>query len=887
MKKQLIIKRSTILPLGMAFITMVMFCAIANAQIVYTDVTPDTMINSGGGVYKLDLNNDSVVDFRITFTTSSGCGGNNIDIRITPLDSNAVGNTSTYPGALSSNAAIDSSSFVWRNNSNQILAKLEWFWSGGGRGTRPSCRRRILGNWNGLSNRYIPLQLNLNSQKYYGWVRLNVASNAASFTVKDYAYNTKPKHLILAGDTSCTTPKDSLTASGSLTMCSGDRVQFNTKTHFSYQYQWFKDGNAISGAISSSYAAFSAGAYYVNVSNSCGNVNSSIDTVSILAVDTSVTVSGDTLTANAGGATYQWIDCATMQIIAGETSQTFLPSQSGNYAVIVTENSYSCSDTSSCYTVCIAPTVTITSNGPLSICSGDGVQFEARTNFSYNSYQWFKDGNAIYGANSSAYSAYKAVSEGSYYVKVSNSCGNVNSEVKSVSVFTVNTSITVSGDTLTANASSAKYQWIDCSTMQIIPGATAQSYLPSQNGSFAVIVTENACSDTSLCYTVCFQPKVSVASSGPLTICSGDGAQFNATTNFSYNSYQWFKDGQAISGADSSSYKAYSAGAYYVNVSNTCGNVNSKVDTVSIIAVDTSVTVIGNTFTANAAGAKYQWIDCSTRQIIPGATSQSFSPTQNGSYAVIVSENSCSNTSSCYTSCLAPTVSVSTSGPFNICSGDWVQFNTTTDFSYQYQWFKDGNAISGADSSSYKAFSAGAYYVNVSNSCGNVNSDVDTVSVFAVDSSVTVTGDKLTANAVSATYQWIDCSTMQIIPGATAQTFSPSQNGSFAVIVTENSCNDTSSCYSIISTGINENNFASSIALYPNPSANHLTIDLGSTKQKVEITITEISGKVMYSTLASEMQKLELSTQDFKAGIYVVQIQAGDFIGTKKLVVEK
>jgi ureidoglycolate hydrolase len=806
MKKQLLKKLSICLPLGVAFVIMVMFSAGVNAQIIYTDIIPDTTINKNGGVYNLDLNNDKITDFRITFNTATAtygkCGSaNKINILITPLDSNAVGNTSTYPSALNLNSVIDSSSFVWRKNSNQILANVDWSCVGSGRYpfVRYNLRSTITGNWNGKNDKYLPLQLNLKSQKYYGWVRLDVASVAASFTVKDYAYDSTSNQSVIAG---CSTPTVSLFASGPVLVCSGDSVKFISTTNFPSKYQWFKDENPIPSANSSSYSAFSAGAYYVNVSNSCGLANSTIDTVSVFAVDTSVTVRGDTLTANAAGATYQWINCSTMQQVIGANAQTFLPPQYGIFAVIVTENG--CSRTSSCYISCSPPTISLTSSGPLSICSGDSVKFNVTDDFSY-SYEWFKDGNPISGANSSSYSTSSA---GKYYVNVRKGCSIASSKVETLSVFAVDTSVKVSGDTLIANAARAAYQWIDCSTMQIISGATSQTFLPSKPGSFAVIVTENGCSRASSCYISCFPLTVTLTSSGPLSICSGESVQFNAITNFPSN-YQWFKDGNAISGAISSSYTAFSKGAYYVNVSKACGKVNSTVNTVSVFTVDTSVTLKGNGFTANAANATYQWINCATKQRIPGATAQTFLPTQNGSFAVIVTDNGCSNTSSCYTKCIS------------------------------------------------------------------------------VDASVTVSGKILTANAASATYQWIDCSTMKIIPGANAQTFSPTQNGSFAVIVTQNSCSDTSTCNAIIITGIRDNIFASSIVLYPNPASNQLTIDLGSTKQKAEVTITDITGKVMYSIIASETQKINVSTQDFNAGIYLVQIQASDFTITKKLVVEK
>ena len=90
-----------------------------------------------------------------------------------------------------------------------------------------------------------------------------------------------------------------------------------------------------------------------------------------------------------------------------------------------------------------------------------------------------------------------------------------------------------------------------------------------------------------------------------------------------------------------------------------------------------------------------------------------------------------------------------------------------------------------------------------------------------------------------------------------------------------------------IATGINENSFASSIKLFPNPANNHLTISLGSNNKKVEVTIADITGKIIYTTTATDTHKIEVNSEDFAAGVYVVQIQTADFIGTKKLVVEK
>ena len=88
-------------------------------------------------------------------------------------------------------------------------------------------------------------------------------------------------------------------------------------------------------------------------------------------------------------------------------------------------------------------------------------------------------------------------------------------------------------------------------------------------------------------------------------------------------------------------------------------------------------------------------------------------------------------------------------------------------------------------------------------------------------------------------------------------------------------------------TGISENSFPSSITLFPNPVSNHFTIALGSINKNVEVTITDIAGKIIYTTTSRETQKIEVNTKDFAEGVYIVQFHSADFIETKKLIVEK
>ncbi|NRA10406.1 MAG: T9SS type A sorting domain-containing protein, partial [Crocinitomicaceae bacterium] len=77
-----------------------------------------------------------------------------------------------------------------------------------------------------------------------------------------------------------------------------------------------------------------------------GNTISQTQDVYVTTMDVSVTLAVATISANATGVSYQWMDCASGQPIIGETGQTYTAMVTGNYAVIITNGN--CVDTSVC-----------------------------------------------------------------------------------------------------------------------------------------------------------------------------------------------------------------------------------------------------------------------------------------------------------------------------------------------------------------------------------------------------------------------------------------------------------------------------------------------------------------------------------------------------------
>ena len=89
-------------------------------------------------------------------------------------------------------------------------------------------------------------------------------------------------------------------------------------------------------------------------------------------------------------------------------------------------------------------------------------------------------------------------------------------------------------------------------------------------------------------------------------------------------------------------------GVYYDTLQSVFGCDSIIQLTLSTLLVDTSVTQNGAVLTANHTGISYQWLDCNNGFApIPGATNKSFTATAVGSYAVIVLQSGCYDTSGC------------------------------------------------------------------------------------------------------------------------------------------------------------------------------------------------------------------------------------------------
>lgn len=103
-----------------------------------------------------------------------------------------------------------------------------------------------------------------------------------------------------------------------------------------------------------------AGTYIDTLLSSTGCDSIVTTNLAVNSVNTSVFAATDSIASSVSGMTYQWYDCDLSAIIPGETQQFYLPSSSGNYAVIV--NDGTCVDTSVCTFVSLTTIVSCREN---------------------------------------------------------------------------------------------------------------------------------------------------------------------------------------------------------------------------------------------------------------------------------------------------------------------------------------------------------------------------------------------------------------------------------------------------------------------------------------------------------------------------------------------
>ena len=622
-------------------------------------------------------------------------------------------------------------------------------------------------------------------------------------------------------------------------------------------YRWLKNsvgvtnGTKFSGAGSNvltiaTVATADAANYAVVITNLAGSVTSSVAPLTVVAAPTITTppanvaiVAGAaaSFTVTAAGSTpltYQWLKnsspLANGGNISGATTATLTISaattaDAANYSVIVSNALGTATSASAALTVAVPPAI-VTPPASATLLAGSNVAFTVTASGTAPlAYQWLKNGAAIAGANTATLTLNNVSSAdaANYSVTVTNAVGTATSTAATLTVL-VAPSITtppasasvVQGNpaafSVTATGTAPlNFQWLKNGVP--ISGAnsnvlTLAAVTTNDAANYSVVVTNSVGSlaSSSATLTVLVPPTILTAPASAAVI-AGNNATFTvAASGAAPLTYQWLKNGAAISGATAATLTltkvtATDAANYSVTVANAAGSVTSGSAVLTVELPPAITTQPANQFgalgstinlsvTASGTGPlSYQWFMAGGALAdggnLSGATTSTLTITalttnEVKTYFVIIT-NTYGSVTSTNVSIAVNVAPVITGQPITqmTTAGSNVIFTVTATGTdpLAYQWLKNGTklansgTISGATSNlltltGVTTNNAGSYSVTVTNIFGSATSASATLTV-QVPPQITVPPANLTvlagANAtftVTATgsapltYQW-------------------------------------------------------------------------------------------------------------------------------------
>jgi hypothetical protein len=138
----------------------------------------------------------------------------------------------------------------------------------------------------------------------------------------------------------------------------------------------------------------------------------------------------------------------------------------------------------------------------------------------------------------------------------------------------------------------------------------------------------------------------------------------------------------------------------------------------------------------------------------------------------------------------------------------------------------------------------------------------------------------LTSSATTGNQWYLNDS---LIPGASSQSYTPTETGDYTVSVTNSyGCTSVSLPYHFFTVGVNENVFNKNVSIYPNPASDKLFVEAPSGS---EIEISNLQGQLL-KIIYTEEGRSTINISDFSKGLYFVKVKNESGIAVKKFVKE-
>ena len=535
------------------------------------------------------------------------------------------------------------------------------------------------------------------------------------------------------------------------------------------------------------------------LSNTCGS-----DTVSkLITVNPLPTLNGgiDQAVCQGSSVLLNALSNASLSWNNGvQNNLSFIPTATSNYIVTAT-NQWGCAikDT---VTVTVNPLPTIFAGNDTTVCAASSIALNATSNATLT---WSGGvvNNQFFTVNTTnAYVATATTAQGCV--------------AKDTVVVTVQSapSLNAGNDQNVCLGNSVILNAVSNGTIIWNNGITNnQAFTPSSSNYYVATATNAVgCAAKDTVYIgVSAYPNATIVAA-QTTICNNGNTTITANGG---DTYVW------NNGDTSSTTTIYQAGNYFVIATNQYGcsdtsnmitivqkampsMVKVKVDGSSTVCEPNVVNYILDMPLGSTTGFAYQWFTAGAP--IVGATDSVFSATSSGSYSILISGGStCNKISAPKTAVVKPLpiASFTALGNTTICAGDLVSMVAPTITGYTYTWLKDGVAVGGGTTKSFKL--AGNYSIvaklngcidTSDNSIQVVVNPLPVATITAATNANLCMGDSCTLAALPSnalSFEWRRGNNLSGI--TTVPTYKVGEAATFKVMVT-----DSNGCTSKLST---------------------------------------------------------------------------------------